>query len=365
MAGPFGTDTVNADSTVVGQAAPADLSLGNASFNASFVTANGRGSAYNPRQNGVFGLNPLMSPKYSLFRPRDAEYKDTLARLYISLPTSGNPAVDASIRQEYLQSLPADQATQALAQVLLTGPGGGSGFIDFFLAQANEAFQEIVQIDKVLGDDYVAFFYGEQPPQFQYAGTLLNSMQDDQRSGFARAYQHILRGTQLARRGALARLRYDNVIVSGTMLSSQQTLNADNELAVPFSFTFLVKEYVVLSSLPFTRKTKEDYVKLATDSAIKALRPIRLASDVRVRTAVVVPPIPAAVSAAGSDAPVTPTNTTQGPMVQLMSRADDPAELKNLSLALANPNIRGTIDPVAPVPPASFVGSGFPTGSTP
>ena len=324
-----------------------------APFAAPFVTANGPGSQYNPRQNGVFGLNPLMSPKYSKFGTRDAEYKDTLARLYISLPSTGNPEVDESVRREYLESIPSDAATQALAKVLLTGPGGGAGYIDFFLTQANEAFQEILQIDKVLGDDYVAFFYGQQPPQFQYAGTLLNSMQDDQRSGFARAYQHLLRGTQLARRGALARLRYDSVVVSGVMTSTQQTLNADNELAVPFSFTFLVKEYVVLNNLPFTRTSEADYVQLAADSAISALRPITLASDTRVRTAVLPPPIPAAVSVAGAGSSSSLIDLALNPMKQLLARANDFSELTNFALGSAISDIRGTVDPEPPLPPVT------------
>jgi len=210
-----------------------------------------------------------------------------------------------------------------------------------------DSFQEITQVDKVLADDYVAFFFGQQPPQFQYSGMLLNSMQDDQRVGFAKAYQLMLRGTQMARRGTLARLRYDSVIVSGVMMTHQQQLIAENEMAVPFSFTFLVKEYIVLNNPQFTRTSVADYVKIAADAAIAALGPVGTVSSANVRTTAVVPATPASVSTAGSDQPTTVIDQNQNPMQQLIGLA-----LTVLTGGSPTSNIRGTIDPNPPTPPA-------------
>lgn len=308
------------------------------------TTAQGSASnQYNPRQQGVFALNPLATPKYARNRGlRDAEFRDTLARIYISLADASD-----AVRSAYLASLPGDQATQALAKVLLGGNSkGGSGFIDFFLTQANEPFQEIVQVEKVLADDYVAFFYGQQPPQFQYSGMLLNSMQDDQRSGFARAYQQMLRGTQLAKRGALARLRYDSVIVSGVMMAHQQTLTAENEMIVPFSFTFLVKEYVILNNPLFTKTSPEDYVKIVADAAVAALGPVGTVTDARVRTAAITTPSPSAVSTAGPGIVGTVVNQGLNAMEQLVGLGVDA-----LRKPAVSSNIRGTVDPNPPTPP--------------
>lgn len=237
---------------------------------------------YNDGQQGVFGLHPLATPKYAINKGhRDAEFKETLARMYISMASS-----DPNAKKAYLASLPSDPRVRALAEVL-TGHGQSvqTGFIDFFLQQVTESFQESRQIDKVLGDNYVAFYFGHEPPVFSYAGSLLNSMQDDQRTGFALAYQHLLRGTQLARRGALLRLRYDNVIVSGTIDQHSQVINAENEMIVPFNFTMLVKEYVILPTALFSRTSASDYVELATafaaDSLIKSSGSVQ---DKRVRT---------------------------------------------------------------------------------
>ena len=313
----------------------------------NFIDQNRGESQYNPRQQGVFALHPLATPKYAKNRGlRDAEFRDTLARLYVSLADSSD-----AVRNAYLASLPGDDATQALAQVLLgANSKGGTGFVDFFLTSASESFQEITQVDKVMSDDYVAFFFGQQPPTFQYGGMLLNSLQDDQRGGFARAYQQMLRGTQLARRGALIRLRYDSVVVSGTMVAHQQQINAENEMVVPFSFSLLVKEYMVLTNLPFAKVQAADYVKLAADSALAALQPVGAASDTRVRTVAVPPPLPSDVSTAGTVENTSGIQTVQNynAMQQQMYVA--------LSAAAGTPvfdNVYGTVDPDAPLPPTA------------
>jgi hypothetical protein len=324
--------TANQRSAVIGQSLDVFAQL---------PTAN----LYNPRQQGVFALHPLATPKYARNTGlRDAEFRDTLARLYISLADAGE-----TVQTAYLNSLPED--ARVLAQVLLgANSQGGTGYVDFFLTQASEAFQEIVQVDKVMADDYVAFFYGQQPPTFTYSGTLLNSLQDDQRGGFARAYQQLLRGTQLARRGALARLRYDSVVVTGTLIAHQQQLNADNEMAVPFSFSFLVKEYVVLTNLPFARVTAADYVRLSADSSAAAVQPVGAVIDTRVQVVVSEPPLPAGVSIVGAASDPDALDPTLSPLQQLDARARAAG-----TPASGAANIRGTLDPVAALPPNARV----------
>jgi hypothetical protein len=265
-------------------------------------------SAYNPRQYGVFSANPLATPKYALNNgtPRDAEYKETLARMYISLAGTSD-----ELKKAYLRSLPNDARVNALAQVLI-GPNttrdtASNGFIDFFLQQVNESFQEKLQVEEVLGDNYVAWYFGQAPPVFQYNGTLLNSKQDDQVTGFALAYQHLIRGSALAQRGTLLRLRYDNIIVGGSVNSMTRILNAENEMACPFAFSILVKEYIVLLEPEFAKISPEDYVQLQTafysDSAADAIGQV---SDRRVRLTTVVPARVSIASSVGQEPPADP-----------------------------------------------------------
>jgi len=207
---------------------------------------------YNKGEQGVFALHPLSTPKYAKNNSlasgtaRDAEYKETLARMYLSLSEE-----QYEFKQTYISRLPTE--AQELAKLLVgTGTSSkeiGTGFIDFLLSQANESFQEKVQIDEVLSDNYVAYFFGQAPPVFQYSGYLFNTFQDDQRVGMLRAYAHMLRGFKCAQLGSLLRLRYDSVIVSGTILSMSQVMNAENEMVVPFNFSLLVKEYVIMPQL--------------------------------------------------------------------------------------------------------------------
>jgi len=300
---------------------------------------------YNRHQHGVFGLHPLSTPKYAKNEGlRDNECKETLARMYLSLA-----GVSDQAKQLYLRSLPGDARVQALARVLVgAGQKVQTGFIDFLLQQANETFTEVLQVDKVLGDHYVAFYFGQEPPVFQYTGALINSQQDDQRTGFALAYQHLLRGTQLARRGALLRLRYDSVLVSGTLNQCSQVLNAENELAVPFSFSMLVKEYVVLQPPQFQRKSAADYVQLETEFAPgQLLRGVGVAQDVRVRSTMVTPDQLAEESSAGQEERLQVGPSSASALESLSTKAAEEPLISADEL-----NRRGLLEPT--LPPATL-----------
>ena len=302
------------------------------------------GGDYNRHQHGVFGLHPLATPKYARNEGlRDSEFKETLARMYLSLA-----GVDDRAKQLYLRSLPSDARVQALARVLVgAGQKVQTGFIDFFLQQVSETFTEVLQVDKVLGDNYVAFYFGQEPPVFQYSGTLINSQQDDQRTGFALAYQHLLRGTQLARRGALLRLRHDSVIVSGTVNQMTQVLNAENELTVPFSFSLLVKEYLVLLQPRFQRQSQADYIQLDTEFAARQLlRGIGAAQDVRVRSSMLPPDQLAEESVAGQEERVQVDAPDTSPLVSLDAKATEDTQAPP-----TRDDVRGDVD-ARPDPPS-------------
>jgi len=195
---------------------------------------------------GVFGTHPGSTSKFSFNQKakfRDAEYRETMARLYIELPNE-------NARTAFLRSVSKD--TEPLAKVLTTtrGTGGssGTGFIDFLMTNASEPFQEKTQIVDTLTDNYVAFYSGREPPLFGYAGVLLNTYQDDQRVWMWRMYQEIMRGSRLATRNLLLRLRYDSFIVSGYMESLVLSLEGQTEhTASQFQFGIRVKRMSVIT----------------------------------------------------------------------------------------------------------------------
>ena len=192
--------------------------------------------------NGVFSKTPGATPKYAINRGRrDAEKRDTLARLFINMPASRIQAFRATLTPR----------TQPLADVLLSGAayggGGGNGFIDFLLTQANENMQEKTQIVDTLTDNYVAFYSGQEPPVFDYSGVLLNTYQDDQRVWMLQLYREILRGSRLAGNNLIVNLRYDSFIVSGYMEALQLGLRGDDVDSSSFRFSLRVKRMSVFT----------------------------------------------------------------------------------------------------------------------
>jgi len=203
-------------------------------------------------RRGVFSENPASTPKYSTSN-RDPGI-ETMARLMV-------PLSSPTVQEEFIASF-GDKDTESkklaryLATIGKTNEGGddpttryGLGYVDFLLQSAQENYEEKVQIVDVLSDNYVAYFFGARPSIFQYSGILLNTRQDDWRSAFTILYNDILRGTELARRQAVATLSYDDMAVTGTLLSMSQNLTADMQMAAQFNFSFLVQRVDVLRTL--------------------------------------------------------------------------------------------------------------------
>jgi hypothetical protein len=240
---------------------------------------------------GVFAANPGSTPKYAINRgPRDAEYRESMARMFIELPKGVSTA-------SFKKTLSA--AAQPLADVLVSGTGtggsGGTGFVDFLLTSANENFQEKAQIADTLTDNYVAFYSGQEPPLFQYSGVLLNTYQDDQRVWMLRLYREILRGTKLASRNLIMKLRYDSFIVSGYMETLSLGLMGETEhTASQFSFTMRVKRMTVTTPALGSPTILE--TSAVSESAIKQ-SDTSLASALIQRTGVTTPESPPTATA--------------------------------------------------------------------
>lgn len=190
---------------------------------------------------GDFGKHPGATPKWAINNgPRDAEHRESMARMFIQMP--------AQEREKFVASCPSE--TRALARILCgvsAGASGGTGFVDFLLQSANESFNEKYQIVESLSDNFIIYVFGQRATPFQYSGMLKNTYQDDQRVWMTRLYRDVLRGTQLARRRKLVRLRYDSVIVSGVLLGLNMTIDGSLIDGVPFSFVLMPTQYVIFT----------------------------------------------------------------------------------------------------------------------
>lgn len=215
------------------------------------------------KEMGQFAQHPGSTPKYAINKnPRDAEYRETMARMFIEMPQQE--------RDLFVTSCPPE--TRELARVLCgvdTGGSGGTGFIDFLITNISEPFNEKIQVVETLSDNFVIYTFGQQAPQFQYSGILYNSYQDDQRVWMIRLYRDIIRATQLARRRKLVRLRYDSVIVTGVAIMHTQQLTGDAQNWVNFNLVIIPTEYTIFTPAigsPTKLKTPAtEGGKLATD----------------------------------------------------------------------------------------------------
>lgn len=195
---------------------------------------------------GIFGEHPGFTPKYAQNESvgggsaRD-RYFDTMARLFVQ--------VGPEELERFLTALgTVDPDTAKIATALAgtnLGDGTGTGYVDFTLQRASHGLSEKADIIETLGD-YVVYYFGTAAPVFSYSGTLVNSIQDDQAVNMYRLYRDVLRGTKLAERQKLVRLRYDSYIVSGSIQNLNWDMNADNEMLMPFGFQILVRNIALI-----------------------------------------------------------------------------------------------------------------------
>ena len=220
-------------------------------------------------RKGVYANYPAMTPKY-VNNNTDASL-ETMARLMIPLSSE-------RLRAKFLATFRGEtrKLAEALATLGETERGTersyGLGYIDFLLTMAQESFDEKVQINDVLSDNYVSFFFGKRPPVFQYTGVLFNTRQDDWRSAFTIIYNDIIRGTELARRKAVVTLSYDNMAVTGALVRMNQVLRAEQQMASQFDFSILVKRIDIERTIghpPTQVATFPSFIKPATFAPVQ------------------------------------------------------------------------------------------------
>ena len=199
---------------------------------------------------GVFGPSCIATPKYALNEGGRDDFRETMARLFIQVNSKelggNNPPFPSSVRGGSKDATSYELAKVISGTALTDINNGSAGYIDFLLQNVTHAFQEKVDVAEVLSDNYVAYYFGQAAPIFNYSGILLNTKQDDQVMNMLRIYRDMTRGSQLAKRRKLLSIRYDGIIVRGTMNSLTSSLDATGEMACPFGFSLLVKKLIIL-----------------------------------------------------------------------------------------------------------------------
>lgn len=180
------------------------------------------------------------TPKYARNRGfRSDLFRDTLSRIMVrvtdeELVSLFTPSVaDAHVRTQLLPSLTGD-------------PRGARGYVDYLVQSMRLPLSEKVQVSETLADNYVLYTFGGTPPIANFQGVLLNTVQDDQATNFLRLYLEVLRASKLAARQKAASIKIDSYIFTGAMLDLDLSLSGAMEVAVPFSFRFIIKKIAIV-----------------------------------------------------------------------------------------------------------------------
>lgn len=141
--------------------------------------------------------------------------------------------------------------------ILMTDAGGNYGtpenratdvYSNFLLQNVAEQRMEKQQILETFGEPYI-FFFGERPRMLQFSGVLLNTFDFNWEAEWWENYEYYLRGTRCVENDARVFLSYDETLVSGYIVDSAATKNANERNHVNFQFTMFLTGYYTISAL--------------------------------------------------------------------------------------------------------------------
>jgi hypothetical protein len=101
---------------------------------------------------------------------------------------------------------------------------------------------------KNLGQGFVTYTFGQEPPVVNFSGILLNTAIEQWSELFMALYHYFLRAPKLAELSTLHDIEYSIVIeyqrkvMEGSMINLTKNTNAANEQGVSFSFQLLLKK---------------------------------------------------------------------------------------------------------------------------
>lgn len=145
-------------------------------------------------------------------------------------------------------------------------------YTKFFLSSVQEARQEKVQITETFYDWY-AFFFGERPPIYTYAGELINSEEHQWRNDFMFYYLQYFRGTSAVNLKSEVAIVYDDVLVTGYLLNISSSQQAVVPTRIPFSMNLLVTRWAPLKfSADFVGSNAELQDQLAASTKANTSR---------------------------------------------------------------------------------------------
>lgn len=121
-------------------------------------------------------------------------------------------------------------------------------YIEMIVTQVQEQFNERVEVKNLVNGAFATYYYGTAPPQFSFAGHLLNDFQDDWRNKMLRLYSRYIRGTNLSKVGRQVVVSYADIVVTGECTSLTTGLTGEGETHGTFNLSMIVHRMSVKRS---------------------------------------------------------------------------------------------------------------------
>ena len=184
------------------------------------------------------------------------------ARLYLQFD---NPAQ----RTAWIKSFSEPRYRAIAAAAASVGSGSEYGYIDFMLLGLSISRTERQQIQVAQNDNFVEYYFGSSPSGIQLQGLLYDTLQDDWNNNWFEAYWYVWRGTLLARRRQLLRLRVYDRVYAMTVASASESLSASNPMGWSFSLTGTLYSVTRLPDPVLQHTNPTDVKGLLTSGATK------------------------------------------------------------------------------------------------
>lgn len=136
------------------------------------------------------------------------------------------------------RKLPVSQDTRLNALLgVVHSKDGATGYIDFLLSGLSFGYQERSQLQVAQNDNFVEYYFGSTPATINLQGVLFNTMQDDWSNNMLEIYWNVLRGTKMAARRALVKLRILDRIYAFTLRSFSENFSTSSTNTTGFSLS--------------------------------------------------------------------------------------------------------------------------------
>lgn len=175
----------------------------------------------------------IQTPKYI----QDSANTDRMARFFVA------DSLITALSDFYGTSTSQNSLLEALQN---------QGFFDFFITSISDSSQDRYQLQETMGDNFVLYGFNSAPEILTCSGILKNTQEDDWRVQFLEFFKKIGGISSLAKFfnynkqnvANFVSFKYDSVFKRGALLNVSHSIQASNEMDIPFSFSFIVTKTI-------------------------------------------------------------------------------------------------------------------------